>query len=241
VTDALELRDVTAGYGGAPAVSDASLSIAPGRVSAILGANGAGKTTLLRAVSGGLRRSAGEVLCGGQALPAGRPDEALRAGVAHVLEGRHIFATLTVEENLWIGGDFLPPHARREQTRALYDLFPDLARLRRQSGGDLSGGQQQMLAIARALMSRPSVLMLDEPSLGLSPRLVELLTEHLEALRAAMHLAVLLVEQTVWVALDIADDIFLMDRGSLRYLGRPRDLDAETISASYLAADGATP
>jgi branched-chain amino acid transport system ATP-binding protein len=230
----LSVSNLSVGYGGAPVIQDASLEVKPGEVVAVLGANGAGKTTLLKTISGAMRPIAGSLVCDGVDFSGLGPDGTLRHGIAHVLEGRRIFDSLSVEENLLLGGHVLPKRGRDGELGRLYEVFPDLRRLRKLQGRALSGGQQQMLAIGRALMARPKVLLLDEPSLGLSPRLVETLEELLKAVGARLGTSILLVEQTVWLALGLALRIYTMESGHLREAGTRHELDVSALSASYL-------
>jgi branched-chain amino acid transport system ATP-binding protein len=233
-TGQLTVQGLTVGYGGAPVIRDAELVVHPGEVVAVLGANGAGKTTLLKAISGAMQATSGSVTCDGVDMAGEGPDGTLRRGIAHVLEGRRIFNSLSVEENLLLGGHVLPKSERAGELDRLYEVFPDLHRLRDLQGRALSGGQQQMLAIGRALMGGPKVLLLDEPSLGLSPRLVETLEELLKAVGSRLGTSILLVEQTVWLALGLASRIYLMEFGRLREAGTRHELDVSALSAAYL-------
>jgi branched-chain amino acid transport system ATP-binding protein len=209
MTALLELHGLSAGYGGAPVLHEVDLSVEAGTITAVLGANGAGKTTLLRTVSGLLRRAGGRIRFEGNDT-AGVPVEKLvRRGMAHVPEGRGVIGELTVEENLRLGGLW-----KRAPHEEVYELFPALAQRRRHLGHQLSGGERQMLAIGRALVSTPSLLLLDEPSLGLAPKIVTQIMALLGRLRDERGLTVLLVEQNVRSALSVAD------RGVVMSLGR---------------------
>lgn len=210
----LEVRGLVAGYGGAPVLHGIDLTVARGAIAAVVGANGAGKTTLLRALSGMLRPAAGRVVLAGEDLRGVPVEQLVRRGMAHVPEGRGVVGELTVDENLRLGG--LWRRDRADATRALdevYQLFEPLARRRRHHGHQLSGGERQMLALGRALVARPRLLLLDEPSLGLAPRVVAQTMALLRQLRDDTGLTVLLVEQNVRSALWIADQGVVMSLG----------------------------
>jgi branched-chain amino acid transport system ATP-binding protein len=229
VVDAL-----TVSYGAVVAVRDVSLDVAPGEIVAALGPNGAGKTTLLRALAGALKPQHGSVVFDGEVLTGLVPEAVLRRGVALVPEGRHIFPALTVEENLTVGGiartdrDELRADAERWLGR-----FPILGERANQLAGTLSGGEQQQLAIARALMSRPRMLLLDEPSLGLAPIFVDRIFELIQELRAE-GVTVLLVEQNVHRALEIADRAYVLSVGSVVASGSTDQLVEGELERSYL-------
>jgi branched-chain amino acid transport system ATP-binding protein len=214
----LEARGLRAGYRQGTVLHGVDLSIARGRILAVLGRNGVGKTTLVLAIAGLVRPSAGAVRLGGVELTGRRPDEIARAGLGLVPQGRRIWPNLTVAEHLALAGR----HARRPSAGAtprhtadeLYQLLPRLAERRRQLAGQLSGGEQQMLAIARALVTGPSVVLLDEPSEGLAPLLVDQIGAMIRAMAAA-GVAVLLVEQDLHLAFGVADDIAVMARGAI--------------------------
>jgi branched-chain amino acid transport system ATP-binding protein len=213
--DLLEVRGLVAGYGAAPVLHEVDLTVPAGSIAAVFGANGAGKTTLLRTVSGLLKPTAGRVLFDGADLRDMPPEQRVRRGLAHVPEGRGVVAELTVDENLRLGG--LWRRDRADGRRALaevYELFEPLARRRRYPGHQLSGGERQMLALGRALVGRPRLLLLDEPSLGLAPRVTAQIMALLRTLRDRTGLTVLLVEQNVRSALSVAD------RGVVVSLGR---------------------
>jgi branched-chain amino acid transport system ATP-binding protein len=215
MTALLEATELTAGYGGAPVLHDVDLAVPQGEIVAVLGANGAGKTTLLRTLSGLLRPAHGRITFDGTDLRATKVEHLVRLGIAHVPEGRGVVTELTVDENLRLGG--LWRRDKKDAHKALqevYDLFEPLARRRRFPGHQLSGGERQMLALGRALVGRPRLLLLDEPSLGLAPRVTTQIMALLRSLRDDTGLTVLLVEQNVRGALSIAD------RGVVMSLGR---------------------
>jgi len=214
----LEVRGLTVRYGAVQALDRVTLTAAAGAVTAVLGANGAGKTTLLRAISGLVRPAAGTIVYDGRPLERRKVEDITRLGLAHVPEGRGIITELTVEENLRLGGS-------RSYDLA-YGLFPVLAERRRSVASSLSGGERQMLAIGRALMSRPRVLLLDEPSLGLAPRVVAQIMAVLRRLRDEAGQTVVLVEQNARSALSIADRAVVLNLGSVVI-----DSDAATVAS----------
>ena len=220
----LVVRDLTAGYGGVPALHGVSLEVRPGEMVALLGANGAGKSTLLRAVSGLLRASRGSVEFQGSAIERSPAHEIVRKGMAHVPEGRRLFGRLSVRDNLLLGAYGQRDEASREDGLArVHALFPVLAERGAQTASTLSGGEQQMLAIGRALMSRPSMLLLDEPSIGIAPKLV---TRIFEALREINQrgVTILVVEQNVRAALTYAQRGYVLQTGRVVAEGVPGDL-----------------
>ncbi|MEU7841299.1 ABC transporter ATP-binding protein [Micromonospora sp. NPDC049114] len=212
----LVVRGLVAGYGAAPVLRAVDLTVPAGTIAAVVGANGAGKTTLLRALSGMIRPSAGQVVLAGEDLGGTPVEQLVRRGMAHVPEGRGVISELTVDENLRLGG--LWRRDRADAGRALdevYQLFEPLARRRRHLGHQLSGGERQMLALGRALVGRPRLLLLDEPSLGLAPRVVARTMALLRHLRDRTGLTVLLVEQNVRSALAVADQGVVMSLGQV--------------------------
>jgi branched-chain amino acid transport system ATP-binding protein len=229
--EALEVR-----LGAVRAVYGISLRVAAGEILAVLGANGAGKSSTLLAIAGALRPTAGRVQLEGQDVTGAAPEEMVRRGVAMVPETRGVFSDLTVAENLRLGG-FVRRHdlagAADDRTR-LFELFPVLAERRDQPAGTLSGGEQQMLVIARAMMSRPRLLLLDEPSLGLAPAIVDRLFQQIVALRQG-GVTVLLVEQNARKALDIADRAYVLRLGKVAAEGPAAEIAAATdLKALYL-------
>ena len=230
----LTVTGVSAGYGRVPVLHDVALSVAPGEVVALLGANGAGKTTLLRVISGELRPSAGSVDFHGHQLVGLRPEGVVRAGVALVPEGRRMFAGLTVRENLLLGGYSRPRADLRPELDRIYGFFPRLGQRAEQAAGRLSGGEQQMVAIGRALMARPRLLMIDELSQGLAPTVVDDLIDLLPAL-AEDGMAILLVEQDVEAALAAAARGYVLELGSVVREGTAASLlEDPSLTAAYL-------
>ena len=226
MTALLQTEKLTVGYGAAPVLHEVDLAVEAGQITAVLGANGAGKTTLLRTLSGLLRPSHGRVLLDGLDLRGVRVEEMVRRGVAHVPEGRGVVTELTVDENLRLGG--LWRKDRLDAKRALhevYELFEPLARRRSFPGHQLSGGERQMLAVGRALVGRPRLLLLDEPSLGLAPRVTAQIMALLTDLRDRTGLTVLLVEQNVRGALSIADDAVVLNLGRVVSTGKTIDTE----------------
>jgi branched-chain amino acid transport system ATP-binding protein len=231
----LQVDGLQAGYGQAEVLHGISLAVDPGEVVVILGANGAGKTTTMRAVSGLIGRH-GTVTIDGAALPAHDPGAAVAAGLALVPQGRGTFTKLTVAENLLIGA------TRRRDKAAVardiehwYEVFPALGRRTGQAAGTMSGGEQQMLAIARALMSRPRLLLCDEPSLGLAPLVVRNVFDVLREINASDGMAMLIVEQNAELALDLASRVYLLEVGQVVSSGAAAELrDSDTVRRAYL-------
>jgi branched-chain amino acid transport system ATP-binding protein len=233
---ALAVEDLEVRHGAVTAVRGLSFEVGHGEIVGLIGPNGAGKSSTLHAIMGAVRPAAGDVRVNGISMVGRRPEDVARRGVALVPEGRRIFAELTVEENLLLG---LAGRRRREgaaeDTRRVYDLFPVVEEARRRKAGTLSGGQQQQLAIARALVADPEVLLLDEPSLGLAPRVVDLVFEALAAIRER-GLAILLVEQRAQRTVALADRSHVLSKGQLRLtLGPESAGDTETLVRAYLA------
>jgi branched-chain amino acid transport system ATP-binding protein len=233
----LELRNIESFYGNVQALKGVSLHVEQGEIVTLLGANGAGKTTTLRSISGLVRPTTGDILLDGKPISRITPEAIVRAGIAHVPEGRRIFPGLTVQENIMIGTSgrgHLPRRQMLQEVDEMYDIFPDLKRLSGALGWSLSGGQQQMLAVARGLMSKPRLLLLDEPSLGLAPIIVQQLFATIRQIRER-GMTVLLVEQNANMALSVADRGYVMVTGNLTVEGTPAQLlDNEEVRAAYL-------
>jgi branched-chain amino acid transport system ATP-binding protein len=229
----LELRGVKAYYGQSEILHGVDIAVAEGGMTVLLGANGAGKTTALRAICGMVRRE-GEILFAGERLERRATEDIARLRIAHVPEGRGTFIGLTVEENLRLGG-YTSRTRSHDGVARIYGYFPALATRRRQQAGTLSGGEQQMLAIARALMMVPRLLLLDEPSFGLAPRIVEEIFIIVERIRRDEHVSVLLVEQNASLALELADHAYLIETGSVVSSGSAKALaDNPQVRRSYL-------
>jgi branched-chain amino acid transport system ATP-binding protein len=230
---ALEVRGLFAGYGRIEALHGIDLRVGQGELVALVGANGAGKTTLLRAVSGLIGAGAGSVTLFGREIGRDSADARVRAGLSQVLEGRQVFGPMSVQDNLLLGG-YTRPAGRQARLAEMYALFPVLQEKRLLAAGTLSGGQQQMLAIARALMSEPKVLLLDEPSMGLAPLLVKEIFGVIGRLKAR-GIPILLVEQNAHAALSVADVGYVLETGAIA-LGGPAAqlLRDERVKAAYL-------
>jgi branched-chain amino acid transport system ATP-binding protein len=236
----LTIRGLAAGYGGFRVLNGLDLDVMPQRITAIVGPNGAGKSTLLRALAGLLPRD-GAVMLDGQTLPPGAAAASVRAGLLLVAEGRHLFPQMTVLENLQLGGWALARAERAARLEWALALFPRLVERRHQLAGSMSGGEQQMVALARALVGRPRLLMLDEPSLGLAPRLVDDVFAIVRRIRGE-GVTVLLIEQNVAKALAVADDAHVLERGRLVASGRASDiLRSSLIQTAYLGAHAPRP
>ncbi|MBK9955309.1 MAG: ABC transporter ATP-binding protein [Rhodocyclaceae bacterium] len=231
----LEIRGLSAGYGRIEAVRNVSLTVARGQLVALVGANGAGKTTLLRAISGVHKASGGSVLFEGRDITRRRPAERVRLGICQVPEGRQVFGPLSVADNLLLGA-FTACDRRlvADDMERMYALFPILKQKAAQAAGTLSGGQQQMLAMARALMGRPRLLLLDEPSMGLAPLLVEEILAAVDDLRR-QGITIFLIEQNAQAALSIADRGHVIESGKLVLSGTGKELlGNEQVRKAYL-------
>jgi branched-chain amino acid transport system ATP-binding protein len=239
----LEVEGLVAGYGKVRVLRGVSISVPRGRLVTLIGSNGAGKTTMLRALSGMIRPTGGRIVLGGEDI-TGLPSHAItRRGLAHSPEGRRVFASLSVADNLLLGafprltGGRPRGDVRRDQER-MFEMFPRLAERRGQDAGTLSGGEQQMLAMARALMLNPEVLLLDEPSMGLAPRLVEEVFATIARLKA-VRTTMLLVEQFAAAALEVADYGYVLENGAVTMAGDAAALKGDpAVRAAYLGASG---
>jgi branched-chain amino acid transport system ATP-binding protein len=238
VTALLEVEDLRVAYGKIEAVKGISFSVEAGQVVTLIGINGAGKTTTLRTLSGLLKPIGGRITFDGQPLSKVPPHKIVSLGLAHSPEGRHIFPRMTIEDNLRLGA-----YLRKDQdgitkdVQRAYDLFPILGERRKQAAGTLSGGEQQMLAMGRALMCQPKLLMLDEPSMGLSPIMMQKIMDTIAALKA-QGTTILLVEQNAQAALSLADQGHVMEVGRIVLSGNGRDLlHDESVRKAYLGED----
>jgi branched-chain amino acid transport system ATP-binding protein len=227
------LEQITAGYGATTVLKDVTIAVPDSTVGALVGPNGAGKTTLLRAASGLLRPRRGRILLDDRDLTSARPHELTAAGLCHVPEGRGIFPSLTVRENLLM---FSAPGSERDGLDRALDAFPILGQRLSQPAGTMSGGQQQMVALARAYMGRPRIILLDEVSMGLAPKLVDAIFEFLDRLKGE-GISLLLVEQYVSRALALADYAYVLVRGQLNFAGDPGELQDEDVFARYMGVD----
>ncbi|SMF45647.1 amino acid/amide ABC transporter ATP-binding protein 2, HAAT family [Tistlia consotensis] len=237
---ALAVAGLEVRYGAVTALRGVSLEVAEGEVVALLGANGAGKTTMLRTISGLVRPRAGRISLFGRRIDQLRPPRIVALGIAHSPEGRRLFGSLTVAENLRLGSvSRKDREAVAGDREKIFTLFPVLRERRNQQAGTLSGGEQQMLALGRALMARPRLLLLDEPSLGIAPLLVQQIFATLGELKA-MGVTMLLVEQNIGVALALADRAYVLRTGQVALAGAARDLKEqyEEVAAAYLGAGG---
>lgn len=233
----LEVEGLEIRYGTVPAVRDLNLEIGRGEIVGLIGPNGAGKSTTLHAIMGAVPARAGDIRLGGRSIRGRRPEQIARAGVALVPEGRRIYAELTVEENLRLG---LAARASQREGRSaleeVYELFPVVRESRRRAAGHLSGGQQQQLAIARALVAGPEVLLLDEPSLGLAPTVVDTVFNALSAIRE-QGVSILLVEQRAQRTVAFADRTYVLSNGEMRMTLSPADAgDTKRMVAAYFGS-----
>jgi len=232
--DLLTVTGICAGYGETRVLHDVSLQVAQGEIVAIVGSNGAGKSTLMRAIMGSLVPSRGAIRFRGETLSGAPPHRIAAAGIRLVPEGRRVFGSLSVEDNLRAGAYLQQPAAAQGALDRVYSMFPVLSERRRQLASTLSGGQQQMLALGRALVAEPSMLMMDEPSLGLAPRMVEEIFAKLAELRGS-HIGILLVEQNARKALSLADRAYVLENGRVVLTGSACELQSnERVISAYL-------
>jgi branched-chain amino acid transport system ATP-binding protein len=237
----LEIRDLAVCYGAIAALRGVSLSVQTGELVAVIGPNGAGKTTMLRTVSALLRPLGGEIRFEGRALAGLPPHQVAALGIAHCPEGRHVFAQQSVRDNLILGAYLTARRAGRRaiaaQLETVYDIFPRLRERSEQTAGTLSGGEQQMLAIGRALMSSPKLLMLDEPSMGLAPVIIDEVFRVIRRLHESGGTTVLLVEQLAYRALQVADRAYVLEQGLVRLSGKGKELLGHPdVQRAYLGA-----
>ncbi len=236
----LEIREVNSGYVGVQVLWDLSLSVEAGSLCCVLGPNGAGKTTLARTITGAIPAWSGDVMLDGSSISRATPEARARIGVAQVPQGRRVFADMTVEENLEVAR--FAARGREDPTSLpfVYELFPKLKHLGGQQAGRLSGGEQQMLAVGRSLMTEPRLLVMDEPSLGLAPLLVGMLYEAIARIRDR-GVAVLLIEQVVEAALGVADTVAVLESGRVAAYGPASEFrDSEALKSAYLGGGVAT-
>ena len=238
----LTVKNLESYYGPIMAIRGISMEVREGQIVTVLGANGAGKTTLLKTLSGVMNPEKGEIWYDGRDIAGAEPDRVVRAGIVHVPEGREVFPLLTVEENLMMGAYVRSDHdGIRADREMVYGYFPILAERRTQAAGTLSGGQQQMLAIGRGLMARPKLMLLDEPSLGLSPLLVKEIFTIIKRLNREQGVTMMLVEQNAKVALEVSDYGYVMELGRLVMVDDSRKLLAsKDIQEFYLGVQGET-
>ena len=230
----LRVDQVVSGYGPIDVLNHVTVSLEKGEIVAVLGANGAGKTTLLRTITGLIRVRKGSVTFDDKLLNGLSPAEVVKCGISHVPEGRHIFPDLTVEENLLLAAYAMPRSQQKGRLEAMYAMFGILAERRRQAGGTLSGGEQQMLALARGLMPNPRLMLLDEPSLGLAPKIIGTVFETLVRLRDS-GVSVLLVEQNAKRSLEVADRAYILVTGHIALEGTAHDLASnDMVKQLYL-------
>ena len=237
MTAMLEVRDLKVAYGKILAVKQISFSVEEGQIVTLIGTNGAGKTTTLRTISGLIRPASGEILFQGKRIDAVPAHQIVSLGVAHSPEGRKIFPKMSVEENLLLGAFSRQDSEINQDLAETYDLFPVLAERRAQQAGTFSGGEQQMLAMGRAMMSRPKLLMLDEPSMGLSPLMMRVIMQTVKKLQS-QGTTILLVEQNAQAALSLADHGYVLEVGKIVIKGTGKDLMVnDAVRKAYLGED----
>ncbi len=231
----LEIQHLTVNYGGIQALQDISVTVQSGEIVTLIGANGAGKSTTLRSISRIVSPRLGQIIYEGENLLKKRPDEVVKMGIAHVPEGRRVLARLTVEDNLLLGAYTRNDGAIQKDLHHQFERFPRLAERRKQQAGTLSGGEQQMLAMARALMSRPRLLLLDEPSLGLAPIIVKSIFQIIRDLNSNSGVTILLVEQNAQLALNTATRGYVLEAGTVKITGSSADLlGDDRVKQAYL-------
>ena len=236
----LELRNVTSGYGPIEVLHGISLKVNKGEIATLIGANGAGKTTLLMTICGNPRARAGQILFDGDDITNIPMHALVHRGIAHIPEGRHIFPRMSVLENLQMGANASKPKYFAHDLEFVFTLFPRLKDRLHQRGGTLSGGEQQMLAIGRGLMSRPRLLLLDEPSLGLAPLIVRQVFDTIREVNTEQNLTILLIEQNAYQALKLADNAYVLVSGTITLSGSGSELlGNKEVQAAYIEGGGA--
>lgn len=237
----LNVENITVHYSRLPALRDVSVSVDEGEIVCIVGPNGAGKSTTLLSISGVLNPTSGDITFDGKRINGMRPEAVARAGISQVPEGRHVFTTLNVEENLRIGTSIREDRSDIEKDfKRVLEIFPVLAERRRQAAGKLSGGEQQMLVIGRALLTSPRIMTIDEPSLGLAPNLVDRVYETLIDLRNDRGLTLLIVEQSSERAIKVADRLYVLRSGQMQLEGKAADLqDGVKVRQAYFGFEDA--
>ena len=231
----LKVENINVYYGNIHAVKNVSFEVNEGEIVTLIGANGAGKSTTLKTVSGLLHPKTGDVLYKGKSIKGVRAHKIVEAGLAHVPEGRHVFLHMTVEENLDMGGYTQSASTIGPNKEKVFELFPRLKERRKQLAGTMSGGEQQMLAIARGLMSDPSMVMLDEPSLGLAPVIVDDVFDVIHNINSVKKLPVILVEQNAYMALSISNRCYVLENGRIAHSGKSSELiQSDVIRETYL-------